>query len=121
MDNNIFGSRRLSKIVAYDRPAWKLAQDLRSYQELGALEKAIQQATQQLAILNMSKRHSRKELIIDAICVNCNKRFTSMRGVSMHLKITATRHSVNFYGIYDKRTGLKEINRPELNFNLLEN
>jgi len=31
----------------------EIAQDLRSYQELGALEKTIQQATQQLAILNM--------------------------------------------------------------------
>ena len=43
-----------------------------------------------------------------------------MRAVSMHLKITASRHSVNFinYGIYDKRTGLKEMNRPELNFKL---
>ena len=58
--------------------------------------------------------------IIDAICINCNKRFKSMRAVSMHLKITASRHSLNFinYGIYDKRTGLKEMNRPELNFNL---
>jgi hypothetical protein len=51
--------------------------------------------------------------IIDAICINCNKRFKSMHAVSMHLKTTARHHSVNFinYGIYDKRTGLKEINR----------
>jgi hypothetical protein len=50
--------------------------------------------------------------IIDAICINCNKRFKSIRAVSMHLKNTATRHSVNFinYGIYDKRTGLKTLN-----------
>ncbi|HXP50737.1 MAG TPA: hypothetical protein VN922_12320, partial [Bacteroidia bacterium] len=56
--------------------------------------------------------------IIDAICINCNKRFKSMHAVSMHLKTTARRHSVNFinYGIYDKRTGLKEMNRPKLNF-----
>ncbi|MGB8936124.1 MAG: hypothetical protein WCC17_13570 [Candidatus Nitrosopolaris sp.] len=49
--------------------------------------------------------------IIDAICINCNKRFKSIRGVSMHLKMTATHHSVNFinYGNYDKKTGL----RPE--------
>jgi hypothetical protein len=42
-----------------------------------------------------------------------------MRAVSMHLKLTATRHVVNFinYGNYDKKTGLKQINRPELNFN----
>src|SRR5215471_1771825 len=46
---------------------------------------------------------------IDAVCINCNKRFTSMRGVTMHLKMTAARHVVNFinYGNYDKKTGLK--------------
>jgi hypothetical protein len=46
--------------------------------------------------------------IIDAVCVNCNKRFKSMRAISMHLKMTATRHVVNFinYGNYDKKTGL---------------
>jgi hypothetical protein len=35
----------------------------------------------------------------------------------MHLRVTARRHSVNFinYGIYDKKTGLKEMN-PKLNF-----
>ena len=33
-----------------------------------------------------------------------------MRAVSMHLKMTATRHAVNFinYGNYDKKTGLRE-------------
>ena len=53
-----------------------------------------------------------KELIIDAICINCNKRFTSIRGVSMHLKMTAARHAVNFlsYGNYDNKTGLREMN-----------
>jgi hypothetical protein len=47
----------------------------------------------------------------DAVCVNCNKRFTSMHGVSMHLKMTAARHVVNFinYGNYDKKTGLKKM------------
>ncbi|HYA83126.1 MAG TPA: hypothetical protein VEH06_06720 [Candidatus Bathyarchaeia archaeon] len=67
-----------------------------------------------------SEAHSDKELIFDAICINCNKRFTSMRGISMHLKMTAARHVVNFinYGNYDKKTGLREMNRPELNFNL---
>ena len=54
--------------------------------------------------------HSDKVRIIDALCVNCNKRFKSMRAVSMHLKMTATRHAVNFinYGNYDKNTGLRE-------------
>ena len=67
-----------------------------------------------------SEAHSEKVWIIDAICINCNKHFTSMRSVSMHLKMTAARHVVNFinYGNYDKKTGLKEMNRPELNFNL---
>ena len=46
-----------------------------------------------------------------------------MHAVSMHLRVKARHHSVNFinYGIYDKRTGLKEMNRHKLNFNLLEN
>ena len=46
---------------------------------------------------------------IDAVCIHCNKRFTSMRSVSMHLKGTANRHAVNFInrGKYDKKTGLK--------------
>ena len=67
-----------------------------------------------------SEAHSDKELIIDVICINCNKRFTSMRGVSMHLKVTAARHTVNFlsYGNYNKKTGLREMNHPELNFDL---
>ncbi|MGC2683810.1 MAG: hypothetical protein WA323_18280 [Candidatus Nitrosopolaris sp.] len=38
-----------------------------------------------------SEAHSDKVWIIDAICINCNKRFTSMRAVSMHLKMTGTR------------------------------
>ena len=44
--------------------------------------------------------------IIDAICTNCNKRFKSMRAVSMHLKSRS--HTVNFisHGSYDKKTGL---------------
>jgi hypothetical protein len=33
--------------------------------------------------------------IIDANCINCNKRFKSMRAVSMHLRMTAKRHAVN--------------------------
>jgi hypothetical protein len=55
--------------------------------------------------------------IIDAICINCNKRFRSVRAVSMHLKITGARHSVNItnHGNYDKRTGLRQmhVNHPE--------
>ncbi len=66
-----------------------------------------------------SEPHSDEELIFDAVCINCNKRFKSMRGISMHLKMTAARHVVNFinYGNYDKKTGLREMNRAELNFN----
>jgi hypothetical protein len=54
--------------------------------------------------------------IIDAMCINCNKRFKSMHAVSMHLRVTARHHSVNIinYGIYDKRTGLKSIVKPHL-------
>jgi len=64
----------------------------------------------------MTNEPFRKELIVDAICVNCNKRFTYVRGVSMHLKKTAARHVVKFinYGNYDKRTGLRDMNRPDL-------
>jgi hypothetical protein len=56
--------------------------------------------------------HSDKVRIIDAVCINCNKRFKSMRAVSMHLKMTATRHAVTFinYGNYSKKTGLRELN-----------
>jgi hypothetical protein len=39
--------------------------------------------------------HSDKMWIIDALCMKCNKRFTSMGAVSMHLKMTGT-HVVNF-------------------------
>jgi RNase P subunit RPR2 len=50
--------------------------------------------------------NSDKASIIEAVCINCNKRFKSMRAVSMHLKMTATRHAVNFinYGNYSKKT-----------------
>jgi hypothetical protein len=42
------------------------------------------------------------KLWVDAICIYCNKRFTSMRSVGMHLKWKANRHAVNFinYGNY---------------------
>jgi hypothetical protein len=50
---------------------------------------------------------------VDAICIHCNKRFTSMRSVSMHLKGAGNRHAVNFVnrGKYDKTTGLKQKSR----------
>jgi hypothetical protein len=43
-----------------------------------------------------------------------------MRSISMHLKGTANRHAVNFVtrGKYDKKTGLKERSRSELNSTL---
>ena len=43
-----------------------------------------------------------------------------VKRVSMHLKVTANRHAVNFVnrGKYDKKTGLKERSRPELNSTL---
>jgi hypothetical protein len=49
---------------------------------------------------------------ISAVCINCDKRFTSMRAVSMHLKVTAARHAVIFsnHGNYDKKTGLRTNN-----------
>ena len=51
--------------------------------------------------------------IIEAKYTNCNKQFTSMNAVSMHLKVTAARHAVSFinYGNYNKKTGLSEISR----------
>jgi hypothetical protein len=57
------------------------------------------------------------KLWVDAVCIYCNKHFTSMRSVSMHLRGTANRHAVNFinYGNYDKKTGLRERSRSELN------
>jgi len=49
---------------------------------------------------------------IYAVCINCNKRFTSIRAISMHLKVTAARHAVIFsnHGNYDKKTGLRTNN-----------
>ncbi len=59
--------------------------------------------------------HSDKVWIIEAVCSNCNKRFTSIRAVSMHLKMTGARHIVIFinHGNYNKKTGLREMNRAE--------
>lgn len=60
--------------------------------------------------------HSGKVGIIDAECINCHKRFKSLRAVSMHLKVTAASHAVNFisYGNYDNKTGLRRMNHPEI-------
>ncbi|MGC2570671.1 MAG: hypothetical protein WA364_04095 [Candidatus Nitrosopolaris sp.] len=58
------------------------------------------------------------KLSVDAICVYCNKRFTSMHSISMHLKETANRHAVNFVnrGKYDKKTGTIRKNSDYFNF-----
>ena len=66
-----------------------------------------------------SEAHPDKVWIIYAVCINCNKRFTSMRAISMHLKMTATRHVVSFinYGGYNKKTGLREMSPREFSFN----
>jgi hypothetical protein len=47
------------------------------------------------------------KLWVDAICIHCNRRFTSMRSVSIHVKGTANRHAVKFMsrGKYDEKTG----------------
>ena len=56
--------------------------------------------------------NSSKVVDIYAVCVNCNKRFTSIRAISMHIKVTAARHAVTFsnHGVYDKKTGLRTNN-----------
>jgi hypothetical protein len=56
--------------------------------------------------------NSDKVADIYAVCVNCNKRFTSIHAISMHLKVTAARHAVTFsnHGVYDKKTGLRTTN-----------
>ena len=53
---------------------------------------------------------------IKAICNNCGKRFKSMRAISMHLRMTGARHTVNFldHGIYNSNTGMRKIERPAL-------
>jgi hypothetical protein len=63
-----------------------------------------------------SQPHCDKVWIINAVCLNCNKWFSSMRAVSMHLRMTGTRHAVNFinHGDYDRKTGLREMSHPEL-------
>jgi hypothetical protein len=70
-----------------------------------------QQRSEQRTIARLDL-NSDKVADIYAVCVNCNKRFTSLRAISMHLKVTAARHAVTFnnYGIYDKKTGLRTNN-----------
>ena len=60
--------------------------------------------------------HYDKARIIDAVCINCNRRFKSMRDRNLHSKMTATRHVVNFvdYGNYGKKGFRNESSR---NFN----
>jgi hypothetical protein len=41
---------------------WKLAQDLRAYRDLGGLSKAIQDATRQLAMLNMVNEQQKQAI-----------------------------------------------------------
>jgi len=62
-----------------------------------------------------SERRSDKAWIIEAVCINCNKRFNSTRAVSMHLKATGARHAVSFinHGNYNKKTGLRKMNPLE--------
>jgi hypothetical protein len=61
--------------------------------------------------------HSGKVDTIEAVCINCNKRFKSIRAVSMHLRITGARHAVNIlnHGYYNRKTGLIELNERVLN------
>ncbi|MGC2573200.1 MAG: hypothetical protein WA364_16935 [Candidatus Nitrosopolaris sp.] len=60
----------------------------------------------------MTDARSDRKCINEAVCINCNKRFSSVHAVSMHLKATAARHSVSFinYGNYNKKTGLRKMN-----------
>jgi len=57
------------------------------------------------ATLTRIEVHYDKTRIIDAVSINCDRRFKLMRGVNIHSTSTATRHVVDFidYGNYDKR------------------
>jgi hypothetical protein len=72
----------------------------------------MNESTSKRSVLTL-ETHSGKVGTIDAVCINCNKRFKSIRAVSMHLRITGASHAVNIInrGYYDKKTGLREINR----------
>jgi hypothetical protein len=60
-----------------------------------------------------SEGRSYRTWIIEARCINCNKQFSSMNALSMHLKVTAARHAVSFinHGNYNKKTGLRGTSR----------
>ena len=64
-----------------------------------------------------SSESNSDNLSVDAICIYCNKRFTSIRSITMHLKGTTNRHAVKFVNRekYDKKTGLRERSRSESN------
>ena len=81
----------------------------------------VSQLPSEERIIVRSEVHSDKgEEVIDAVCINCNKRFKSIRAVSMHLKMTGGRHATNIinHGIYNKKTGLREMNRVEPDFKI---
>ena len=48
--------------------AWIVAQDLRLYSELGGLSKAIQEATQQLAMLKMVNEQQKRAITSWSTC-----------------------------------------------------
>ena len=55
----------------------------------------VNQLSSKKRSLTRLEAYSGKVGIIDAMCINCNKRFKSIRAVSMHLRVTGTRHAVN--------------------------
>jgi hypothetical protein len=76
--------------------------------------------TSSQATLARIEVHYDKARVIDAVCINCNRRFKSMCGVNMYSKMTAIRHVVNFidYGNYDKKGFRNESSRKfQLNLN----
>ncbi|HXX97226.1 MAG TPA: hypothetical protein VEL11_08950 [Candidatus Bathyarchaeia archaeon] len=64
----------------------------------------INQPSSQATVARIEVRYD-KAGIINAVCINRNRRFKSMRRVNIHSKMTTTRHVVDFidYGNYDKR------------------
>jgi hypothetical protein len=72
----------------------------------------INQPSSQATLARMEV-HYDKARIIDAVSVNCNRRFKSMRGVNIHSKMTTACHVVNFidYGNYGKKRFRNESSR----------
>ncbi|MGA9152427.1 MAG: hypothetical protein WBZ36_17770 [Candidatus Nitrosopolaris sp.] len=72
------------------------------------MKRILNQLSSEISLVRPEAR-SGKVGIFDAMCINCNKRFKSIRAVSMHLRITGARHAVNIinHGYYDRKTGLK--------------